>query len=108
MHVPDITDQMFEKVRESASAPIVLVLHAGRGDFFRFLEAIASDFDQYLILLAVSVDENPSFEDLVDGRLPVCLAYKQTRVVSRWDLSIGESGHGLRKFLENLLPEQAQ
>ena len=106
MHVPDVTDEMFDKVLGFAASPIVLVLHAGRGAVFRFLEALADDFDDRLIFLALNVDEHPSYRCLVHGELPVCVAYKSLCAVSRWDSAIGRGGYALRTFLQALLPAE--
>jgi hypothetical protein len=64
MHVPLITDKMWDKIYEAAASPVLLVLfECGRkGAELRMkIEEVADEYDDRAIFLAINIDENPSF-----------------------------------------------
>jgi thioredoxin-like negative regulator of GroEL len=64
MHVPTVTDEMLDKVVEAAASPVFLIFFeadsAGSARLRKRVEGVADEFDDRVIFLAVSADENPT------------------------------------------------
>lgn len=88
MHIPTVTDEMLEKVVDAAASPVFVVFcEAGSINSARLrwrVESIADEFDDRVIFLCLSIDENPTPAKgyaLEDG--PGVVVLKRGRVVGR-------------------------
>ena len=65
MHVPTVTDQMLDKCLEAASSPVAVLFFGGEAPDRTWLtsrrfERVAEDYDDKVIFLRISGDENPT------------------------------------------------
>ena len=88
MHIPTITDEMFEKVVGTAASPVVVFFEvAGSAPCAKArkeLEVLSEEYDDRVIFIRISVDENPIVcgkQGIEAPNCPAVVAYKRKKVI---------------------------
>lgn len=89
MHIPDVTDQMLEKVLASAVSPVAVlfmgITMADRSALaLKRLMPLADTYDARMIFLKINADENPTpMGWWCHGDLPLLVIFRAGGLVAR-------------------------